>query len=137
MGSAMSADWWRAYRQRRGESLRAYSRARRQQPKLRAQRRAAEERRRARLRFDPPDVVIDHPLLQQAALLVPYDGFGTFYRFASELLVEDLRSEAVLALLEGRCPVAAIREYRRVESEWSHRIAPLIEGGNDDADLVF
>lgn len=40
-------------------------------------------------------------------------------------LREDLRSEAVLALLEDRDPAEAVRRARSVELGWRLRLAPL------------
>lgn len=49
-----------------------------------------------------------------------------------DLMREDGISEAVLALLEGRCPKAAWRTYRAAELNWIYRSAWLAEESDSD-----
>jgi len=89
-------------------------------------------RRRARIRENiarnirrrgPPDVPLKHPLLEEAAKLVPHKtALTTLY----DPLHEDLRQEAVLAILEGRDPVAAVKSYGSRERAWGRVTAPIL-----------
>lgn len=129
MSGKMSAEWWREYRRRRGEQLRAYNRDRRQTPLVRAQRHASEERRRRRVREAEAAkaVILTHPLLDAAAALVPLHATGSLLRFRSELTAEDARSEAVLAMLEGRDAALAVRAFRTAELRFAAIHRPLME----------
>lgn len=113
----MPPEWWREYRRRRCEELRAYNRERRQTPKVREQRRASEARRRAK-----QAVLAQEPL----PMLYPHLQRGTAVSFWEDELRLDLEQEAALARLEGRCPVEAVRKYRAREAAWSRITGPLI-----------
>lgn len=113
----MPAEWWREYRRRRAASLRAYNKARRQQPKLKAQRRAAEIRRRARRREEQ-----SHPL----PLLMPHLQRGAALSFWDDELRLDLAQEAALAELEGRDPREAVQAYLARENAWRKITVPLL-----------
>jgi hypothetical protein len=121
----MNAAYYREYRRRNADRLREYNRLRRQQPKLKAQRYAAENRRRAR-RVPVYTPEATHRLLDQAARLLPERPHLLMLKSQDEAMWEDARSEAVLALLERRDPTEAIRAYRNRELEWQHKTSPLI-----------
>ena len=127
----MPPEWWREYRLRRGESLRAYNRLRRQQPRLKAQRHASEARRRARQHVD----------LTPLPALYPALCHGSALSFWEDELRMDLAQEAELARLEGRCPVEAVRQYRGREMAWRCFALPWLidqpegSGGEDFVDL--
>jgi len=120
-----TAAWWRAYRARRADELRAYNRERRHRPDVRVQRHAQELRRRARLRAIEP-FVPTHPLLEAAAALVPMPTPGHLLMFRRELTAQDARSEAVLALVEGRDPRAAALAFEAAERAWEWHTCPLL-----------
>lgn len=130
MSGVMTAAWWREYRVRRATELRAYNRRRRSEPKVRAQRHASEQRRRSRIRAAELANVVQlrHPLLDAAAALVPIRAPGRLLRFRPEMTAEDARSEAVVALIEGRDPVAAVAAFRARERAWAAIHGPFIEG---------
>lgn len=129
----MDAADWREYRRRNADRLREYNRARRQQPKLRAQRHAAENRRRVRRRGELLDVSplpaahTGHQLFDAARAAVgPLRSRGAQLAFPEELDWEDAVSEAVLALLEGGDPVAAATAYLRRERGIRRVCGPLL-----------
>lgn len=109
----MSAEWWREYRRRNAEKLRAYNRARRQTPTLKAQRRASEQRRRARLRVEYAPLPALYPDLQHG---------GTVSFWDDELRL-DLAQERALAALTG--DPSAVTEYRAREWAWRRITVPL------------
>lgn len=122
--------WWREYRRTHRAEITAATRRRRQSsPVLRAQRLASEQRRRARLRAEDAAraVPMDHPLLAAAAALVPMPAPGGALRFANELMAEDARSEAVVAMLAGTDPLAAVHAWRSAERAWQSLIVPLAD----------
>lgn len=129
MTGTMSAAWWRDYRRRRSTELREYNRQRRRRPEVRAQRHASEQRRRERLRATEAAKLVPliHPLLDAAAELVPMGVTGTLLRFRAEMTVEDARSEAVVALIEGRDPSDAVKAFMARERAWEALHAPLFE----------
>lgn len=89
--------------------------------KARVRENIARNARRAAMRT--PDVPLIHPLLAEAAKLVPNNStLTTLY----DPLHEDLRSEAILALLEGRDPLAAIISYRAIEKAWGRVTMELL-----------
>jgi hypothetical protein len=121
-----AAAYYREYRRQHADELREYNRARRARPEVRAQRHAQELRRRARIRASrPAEVEMRHPLLDAAAALVVMPPPGRVLRFRREVMAEDARSEAVLALVEGRDPLAAVRAFRAVERTWGMWTVPL------------
>jgi hypothetical protein len=96
---------------------------------MRAQRHASEARRRARLAAttaELPALHVGHPLLEAARQLVPEPVRGARLAWWSECLADDLRSEAVLALLEGRDPAEAVARYRAREHTWAAWAGPLL-----------
>ena len=111
MGGKQSPEWWREYRLRRAKELREYNRKRRQQPKVKAQRQASENRRRARIRGAQEPLPQLHPELRHGQVL----------SFWEDELRLDLIQEAALARLEGRDPLEAMKVYRAREMRW-HRI---------------
>lgn len=123
------AGWWRAYRAAHRTAIQATVRARRATPDGRARHTTDEIARRARRRAEDlaRTVPLDHPLLAEAALLVPSPQAGRDVRFRAEVMAEDARSEAVLAMVEGRDPSAAVRAYRAWEGAWGRRTAPLAD----------
>lgn len=117
----MDAADWREYRRRNADRLREYNRARRQQPKLRAQRHVQEQRRRNRRRVEEspiPALHVGHPWFERARRLVPDAPAMTQLMSTAEALVADARSEAVLAMAERRDPVRAVRAFIRREGAW-------------------
>jgi hypothetical protein len=103
--------------------------------RVRAQRETENERRRARraaeLESPIPAPATGHPLFEAAARIVPVAGRGGVVSFWDEELEYDLRSEAVLAMLDGRDPIEAIRTYRSRERRWRHLAGwagPLLTG---------
>lgn len=121
MGGKMSAEWWREYR-RRNPRLRGYNRERRQDATVRAQRHAQEVRRRSRLRAMARERLdqfsVTHELIEWARSIVNIPSRGAVFMFKEEVLSEDLVSEAILARLEGRDPLAAVQQYRAQEVAW-------------------
>lgn len=85
-------------------------------------------RRRSRAAPPLPALHTGHPLLEAACALVPAPAPGARLAWREELLAQDLRSEAVLAQLEGRDPVAAVRAYRAREGAWAALAVPLRAG---------
>jgi hypothetical protein len=69
-----------------------------------------------------PPLHIGHPLFDEARLHIPERGsLVTLY----DPIVEDLRSEYVLAVLENRDPMAAVCKYRACQRTYAFHIAPL------------
>lgn len=69
----------------------------------------------------------EHPALERARELVPDPRRGTHLAWWLEELAADLRSEAALAILEGRDPVEAVRRYRAREHTWARLTAPIVD----------
>lgn len=69
---------------------------------------------------------VGHELFDRAAELVPRIRTA-FVELVSreEEMFDDCRSEAVLAMLEGRDPLTAVRAYRARESNWIRRTGYL------------
>ena len=86
--------------------------------------RSAEYRRRRLISSDPvPEPFLGHPLFAQARqLVVPTRTWGDL----QDPLNEDLMSVAVLAILEGEDPVAAVRAARAAEVRWRRSTGPII-----------
>jgi hypothetical protein len=122
------AAWWRDYRIRRGEELRAYNRERRRQPKVRRQRHASESRRRARIRAGQaiPSLHTGHPLFDFARAVVAEITPLRLYVSPVEIDRQDARSEAVLAMLEQRDPRAAAIAFLRDQAAWRRLTQPLV-----------
>ena len=87
---------------------------------------AHEHEHRFRVDLTPiPPLHIGHPLFDEARRCVPERGsLVTLY----DPIVEDLRSEYVLAVLENRNPMAAVHKYRACQRTYAFHTAPLIEG---------
>lgn len=115
MGSKMPASYWRAYRARNRIRIREQERARRRAPEVRKARHQQEARRLQRRRAEREARVIcpwtGHEFLALAVQLVPMSSWDPD-------LSEDLRSEAVLAMLEGRDPQQAVRAERARHKAW-------------------
>lgn len=131
MGGQQPPEWWREYRRRRADHLREYNRQRRQQPKLKAQRKASEKRRRAKRCLDEEPLPVLMPGLQH----------GSHYSFWEDELRLDLAQEAALAVLEGRCPEEAVKAYRAREYAWRRVTGPLVceehlEGSGGEGSLA-
>lgn len=122
----MPPEWWREYRRRRQEHLREYNRQRRQTPKLKAQRRASEQRRLAKKR--PP------PCPDPLPPLYPSLQVGKYLSFWEDELRLDLAQEAWLAVLEGNDPEEAVARYRRREINWKHHTGPFLLDDRGDID---
>lgn len=135
MGGKQSAEWWREYRRRKAEVLRAYNRERRQSPKLKAQRKASEARRRQRLRSlacKDDDRILPFcgcELYKIARQIVGQrPASGSVLTWSNELLWEDAIEEVVLALIEDRDPVFAVKEFRSKERMWKKVTCQQFEG---------
>lgn len=126
------AAYYRQYRQRikadptRAAHYAAVGRARKARNRAIPGWRAIHEpdRRQRAVHYEPiPPLHTGHPLLEEARLHVPdRSTLITLY----DPLVEDLRSEYVLAVLEGRNPMAAVRKYRSCQRTYAYRTAPLL-----------
>lgn len=113
----------------------AHPEYRERQRRLRAERRrrdgrgdrSAEYAKRASRAIPPlPELHTGHPILDRARELVPSRSTLTTLR---DPLVDDLRSVAVVALLEGGDPTEAVRQYRAIEHRWGRLTAPLFDWG--------
>jgi hypothetical protein len=112
----VDAAYYRAYRAANLERLREYDRQRRKNnPRLRAQRKASEQRRRAKLRGRCEPLPELFPDLVRGAVLM----------FREEAIDADVRQERELAKLEGRDPDEAERRYRSTELAWVRLTLPL------------
>lgn len=121
-----SADYWREYRRR-----------------WRAAHRVTENARKARNRAIPgwrlahepdhrppvaapepfPSLHTGHPFFEQARAFVRPGSMAVWH----DPLPDDLMSEAVLALLEGRDPAGAVARYARTERVWQRMTYSLPE----------
>jgi hypothetical protein len=127
---ARNPDYHKRWREAHREGERARARRWKATPAGRAARNAQDRRRRAKL-VRPvvpalPEPATGHELFTLAAQLVPYAGRGHVLSFWHEELEYDLRAEAVLAILEGRDPAAAVAAYRGREINWSRHAGPLL-----------
>lgn len=126
------AAYYREYRRRlksdpeRAAHYAAVDRARKARNRAKPGWRAAHEpdHRCRAIVYEPiPPLHTGHPLfdearknvLERSSLVVLYDP-----------LVEDLRSEYVLAVLECRDPMAAVRRYRASQKTYAYHAAPLM-----------
>ena len=102
---AVSREWRARNRERIREQHRAWKLA--NPDKVREQRRHHRDRLRYR----------KHPelLVEQAAAAIRPSGLTSLV----DSLPDDLRSEYMLAVLEGRDPAEAVRRYRSIERQWS------------------
>lgn len=74
----------------------------------------------------------DHELFEWVREVIPSSSWTTRDQVSVfEIMNEDLRSEAILAVLEGRDPDEAIKAYRRAENEWKYKTAPYRLDGWD------
>ena len=127
------AAWWREYRVAHREHLGEYNRARRKLPEVRAQRHASESRRRLarraeRLEEQPIGSPYGNGFFDEATKLIgPRPKAGTVLQWASEADWEDLVEEALLAALEGRDPVEAVRAERARQGDWLRRTCEFHE----------
>lgn len=121
-------EYHRAWRQAHRESERARKARYRATAAGRASRAREYARRASRAVSGAlPPLHTGHPLLEAARELVPGPpSSGTRLAWHHEVLTEDLRSEAVLAQLEGRDPAEAVRSYRAREAAWARRTGPLL-----------
>lgn len=121
-------DYWRAYRRRWRSTHRAAENARKARFRAIPGWRAAHEPERrqavAPIPLPPLHDPAAHPLFAEAWRLIPSVSPLTVF---ADPLPEDLRSEVVLALLEGRDPLAAATRYRRIERAWGYRTCVLAE----------
>ena len=130
------AAYWRDYRARNAERIREYNRQRRQQPKIKAQRHASEERRRAKARLAEQSAPMaamptGHSLYSQAQeLLGSTRSSGRALKWQSELDHEDATQIAVLALLEGGDPSPAVKAFRSAQRAWMLSTTQIPEGWN-------
>lgn len=135
MGKPTDPAYWRTYRATHPEYAardRARNRVRKATRAPRLDRSAEYARRNAGRASGPIEPILElhygHPLFDQARELVaPIAYTGMAYRFPSEVDREDARSEAVLAILEGRDAVEAVRSF--LAGERGRRLveAPLLE----------
>jgi hypothetical protein len=90
----------------------------------------AQRRRRAlklRRLIEPlPTAHMGHPLFEQARDLLGPDPTA-FMIYLTDPLHEDLLSVAVVALVEGSDPAAAVRRFRASEHAWRRMTCPIIE----------
>ncbi len=133
----MSPAWWRAYRAKHRETLLAQQRAGRARrlaadPTLHARLAAQKAAWRAGQRAagagalvsaPPPELFLGHPLLEQARSLVRGWWYGDRLYHAQP---EDAAAEAVLALLEDRDPLVAIRRFWADEKKRAVMELPLL-----------
>lgn len=68
-----------------------------------------------------------HPLFEIAWAIVPDRTPARPFVSCGDPLDEDLRSEVVLAILEGRDPREAVDRYRSIEHTWKAKARPLFE----------
>jgi hypothetical protein len=90
----------------------------------------AQRRRRAlalRRPVEPlPVPFTGHPIFDQARALVGPDPKG-FMTYLADPLHEDLLSVAVVAIIEGSDPLAAVRRFRAAETGWRRVAGPLLD----------
>jgi hypothetical protein len=88
------------------------------------------QRRRRAIALHPPTeplpvVFTGHPIFEQARAIVGPDKSG--FTVLLDPLNEDLMSVAVVALIEGTDPVAAVRRFRANETAWRRLTGPLLD----------
>lgn len=119
-------EYHRAWRAAHREQERARKRRWRATPAGRASRAREYLRRASRAAPPLPPLHTGHVLLDAARQLVPDRAPGARYQWREEALAQDLRSEAVVAMLEGRDPAEAVRAYRAREGAWAIMAVPLL-----------
>lgn len=93
-------------------------RAREQSRQNYARNGAGWDRYRVVVPYEPVPVLhLGDPLFEQARVIVP-DSAYEWRSITHDPLNEDLRSEAVLAMLEGRDPSEAVQLFRSAENGW-------------------
>jgi hypothetical protein len=130
MGGRMDAAYYREYRRRikadpaRAAHYRTVDNARQRRLRAIPGWRAEHEPRpsRATVLPDVPARHVGHDLFDRAFDIVPRRTSGLVAVVSrDDELADDLRSEAVLALLEGRDAADAVRTYRSRERAWISR----------------
>lgn len=130
---SMPAEYFRSYRAAHPEyRAREAANRRARRAKNGREDRTAEYARRAAARpsldIRPiPALHVGHPLFDIVRALLPIQSPGTLLRFPSEIDREDARSEAVLAILEGREPLTAANAFAASERSRRRVEAPLLE----------
>lgn len=128
-----SAEYFRAWRaahpdyRRREVARTARRRADGREDRTAEYRNASRKRTQARAEVQPleeiPPLHVGHPIFEAARELVGPTRSGlTVYL---DPMHEDLLSEAVVALLAGEDPVAAVRRFRSGEHAWRRVTAPI------------
>ena len=122
--------YWAKWRARHPE-YRARERTRRQEWKRthRAQVNASEQARRRRRRAEVEELppFAGHELFDEVAPLLPPERRGAALRFANEVDREDALMDAIVARLEGRDPVAAIRRTFADAKAWASRMTRFLD----------
>lgn len=118
----MSAAWWRAYRQRRRETGNT---VKRRQDYVRLDRPLLGKPRRVRFAQPTGPVPILFPEIDRTQTAAPLTLSLTSSWFRE--LRMDLAQECELAILEGRDPKVAVREYRSREYDFYNRTVPIFD----------
>jgi hypothetical protein len=134
MGARMPPAYWREYRRRNRERLNAQQTARRSsaedkarraeyrgRPEVRERVNAAARQATATLAVTISAPYTGHPILEEARRLAGSWYGATLY----DATREDAAGEAVLAMLEGRDPAAAVRAVRAAEVAWERLTTTL------------
>jgi hypothetical protein len=123
---ARPPEYWREYRRHWSRAHRAGENARKARNRAIPGWRAAHEHDHRPPAAAPepiPSLHLGHPLFDQARRFVQ----ASTMTILCDPLPDDLMSEAVLALLEGRDPKAAVARYRKCERSWQEATCPLTE----------
>jgi hypothetical protein len=112
----MSAEWWRAYRAKRREAIRAQDRERNRRRRANGREDRTTEYRNRPSRAVPP-----------LPVLFPEIRRGQGVSFWEDELRMDLQQEAALAVCEGRDPEDAVALYRSREMAWRSMTVSLFD----------